>query len=154
MKLIKDLGMQEYGTQGKKSRFGIYECECCHVEIRANTADVKRRNMKECKPCVNRKRALKHGFSYEPLYHVWNAIKYRCKNSNHKAYNDYGGRGITVCEEWLSYEVFREWSLNNGYMTSLTIDRVDNDGNYCPNNCRWTTAKVQANNKRKPKKRI
>lgn len=72
----------------------------------------------------------------------------RCNNHNHVHYERYGGRGIKVCDEWAnSFESFREWAMANGYSDDLTIDRKDNDGNYCPENCRWSTDKEQCNNK-------
>lgn len=77
-------------------------------------------------------------------------MKNRCLNSRCERFNDYGGRGITVCDEWLNdFKVFYTWSVNNGYTDDLSIDRINNDKGYFPNNCRWATAKVQANNSRK-----
>jgi len=77
-------------------------------------------------------------------------MKARCNNKNHEKYPIYGGRGIIVCDEWKnSYEVFRDWALENGYKDDLTIDRRNNDGNYNPSNCRWVTLNVQARNKRR-----
>jgi hypothetical protein len=75
-------------------------------------------------------------------------MKERCYNSKRKEYPNYGGRGISVCSEWFDFRNFMEWSLSNGYSDDLTIDRIDNDGNYCPENCRWVSMKQQGQNKR------
>lgn len=80
-------------------------------------------------------------------YSVWSGMMSRCLNEKDKFYKNYGGRGITVCEEWLDYKVFKEWLFDNGYDYVLTIDRVDVDGDYKPSNCKLSTQKEQANNK-------
>lgn len=94
----------------------------------------------------------KHNLRNTKLYTIWAMMKQRCSNPNNKNFKDYGGRGITVCEEWSNdVQAFYEWSMKNGYEEGLTIDRIDNDKGYSPDNCRWTTMKVQRKNQRKRK---
>ena len=84
---------------------------------------------------------------YPRLYECWHSMKKRCLNPKDTHYRRYGARGITVCDEWLKFVSFCEWALNNGYNDNLSIDRIDNNGNYEPSNCRWTNFKIQCDNR-------
>lgn len=89
-----------------------------------------------------------HGKSNTRLYTIWTGMKQRCFNPNNRAYIDYGGRGITVCDEWKNdFQAFYDWAIKNGYADNLSIDRKDVNGNYEPSNCRWATDTEQQNNK-------
>lgn len=101
---------------------------------------------------MSKQRAYKHGLNNTRIYNIYNKIKSRCYYSKDTSYMNYGGRGILICEEWLDKQNgfinFYNWAIDNGYTEKLTIDRIDNDGNYEPNNCRWVDKKTQNNNKR------
>lgn len=91
-----------------------------------------------------------HGKSNTRLYSIWNHMKQRCYNKNKDSYINYGARGITVCDDWKDdFTAFESWAISNGYQDTLTIDRINSNGNYEPSNCRWTTADVQSANTRK-----
>ena len=103
-----------------------------------------------CKECSIKSKTLKattHGLSKTRLYREWAGIISRCENKSSTSYSRYGEVGISVCYEWHDFECFCEWSLLNGYSDNLTIDRINNDKGYQPDNCRWSTIIEQANNK-------
>ena len=81
------------------------------------------------------------------LYGIWRSMRNRCKNESNASYKWYGAKGIDVCSEWDNYGIFEQWAIDNGYNDTLTIDRIDYEKDYCPNNCRWTTWKEQENNR-------
>lgn len=101
-----------------------------------------------CKVChrSSLSASLKIRRKVDPLFVVHNSIKARCSYKKHKAYHRYGARGITVCEAWKSYKTFAEWCMENGFQKGLQIDRIDNDGNYEPSNCRFVTPEENSQN--------
>ena len=88
----------------------------------------------------------KHGKSYDRVYNVWKKMRDRCFNKNNYKYYLYGGKGITVCKDWLVFENFYNWAIENGYKSNLTIDRINGDKDYCPDNCRFVDEFIQNNN--------
>lgn len=122
-----------------------WDCKCvCGKRVVVKSDSLLTGHTKSC-GC----RKIKHGLSNkERLYQTWKNMRQRCSNPNRHDYSRYGGRGISVCQEWDDYTVFRKWALENGYTDRLTIDRIDSNGNYESSNCRWVDYKVQANNVR------
>lgn len=137
-------------NKGKLRSYAKFYCEYCENFI-IRRLDCGKKQMS----CGCIKINIKHGGKYTKLYSVHHSMKQRCSNINAKAYKDYGGRGITVCDEWLDKDTgfinFRDWALNNGYQEGLEIDRIDNNGNYNSDNCRFVTAQENTQNRRTTK---
>lgn len=136
-----------------KKKKWLCKCDCGNEAIVAGS-NLQSGHTKNCIECGRKtlaKSKTTHGRTHTKLYYIWHAMINRCENPSFKYYADYGGRGISVCEEWHDAKVFIKWAEENGYEEDLQIDRKDNDGNYCPDNCRWVTKTINANNKRNNK---
>ena len=132
---------------------GVYWiCLCeCENECSVNTYKLTHKIRVDCGKHRSERHHVSHGDARRgnltKLYRIHKAMIQRCRNVNNKDYKWYGGKGIKVCEEWYDYQTFKDWALNNGYEDGLTIDRLDSDKDYEPQNCRWVTMVEQNNNK-------
>lgn len=140
----------------RRSQSVVCECDCGTVQV-CTVDNLKRRQTMSC-GCLrsDRTRELntKHGLTGHRLVGVWNGMKKRCLTKTCQRYKDYGGRGITVCDLWKrSFQAFYDWAVANGWQPGLQLDRINNDGNYEPDNCRFVTPEVNSRNRRKPKPR-
>jgi len=144
MKLIKKTGLKK--IINSYSYCGMFVCTFCSSEVEKTIS-----NGKKSKSCGCRKGSITHGLSKTRIYSVWRDIKRRCYDPSVKAYKNYGERGIQVCDEWMNFIVFYKWCLSNGYDGKLEIDRIDNNKNYNPENCRFVTKTINLRNSRATK---
>lgn len=125
----------------------LCKCDCGNLHY-ASTAVLRAGKVQSC-GCLIRDVHSTHGMSGTRLYKIWDGMKCRCYSKSHMHYDKYGGRGIKICQEWRENPAsFCEWAMANGYKDDLTIDRINHDGDYEPNNCRWITNAKQQTNKR------
>ena len=142
--LLEDLGMK-YPTEKsvKKYRYGLYKC-ICGKEFETQIANIKNGNTKSC-GCL---RGINHNLSNHKLYNTWHKMIDRCTNHKSKKYENYGGRGIEVCDRWLDINNFIE-DMFPSFIEGLTLDRINNDLGYSKENCRWANQNIQSRNTRK-----
>lgn len=164
MPKLKDITGQKFGkltalkrVNNDKQNCVCYLCKCdCGKEVIVRSNSLKNGNTQSC-GCLQKQTAIitsknnftKHNLCNHRIYRIYRGIKRRCYNKNEKAFINYGGRGISICEEWRNdFKSFYNWAIANGYQENLTIDRIDVNGNYEPINCRWTDMKTQQRNRR------
>lgn len=159
---LEDLSGKRFGkltvlsrTENKGTKT-IWNCVCdCGNETKVSASNLKRGTTKSC-GCYQKERTsesnYKHGGHNNRVYRIWQRMKSRCYYDKYEHFDRYGGRGITVCEEWRNdFKAFYDWAMANGYSDDLTIDRIDVNGNYEPSNCRWATKHEQALNQERNK---
>ncbi len=148
--LLDEVEPDVYPSGEKKRKF---LCLCdCGIKTIVRMSDMKSGRTQSC-GCLNIEKisSIKrtHNLHHTNLYSRWKGMKKRCYNPNEPQFRDWGGRGIRVCDEWGNdFKVFYDWAMSNGYEKGLQLDRINNDGNYEPNNCRWVTQAENNKNKR------
>ena len=144
-KLVGEIYLRKANESSKyRASYGIFECQYCGKEFETKYAYIKNGDTKSC-GC----QAVKHSLSSNKFYSTWHNMISRCTNLKHKSYKDYGARGITVCDEWLDIVVFVAWAEStHPNMEGYTLDRIDNDKGYSPENCTWSDKTTQCINQR------
>lgn len=160
---IHDLAKQRFGQlevielaeiRNKRS-FWLCKCDCGNTKTVRSDALISLKTiscgcLRDKQGKINLTKNHKNNQTKERLYHIWSSMCQRCCNKNNQSYENYGGRGISVCEEWrYDYRNFRKWAVENGYQEALTIERNNVDGNYCPENCCWIPFSRQERNQRR-----
>ena len=160
--MIKDMTGRRFGRLTAKEFAGmnyrhsatwLCVCDCGNTKI-VDGSDLRKGAVRSC-GCLDKEAHITrpnhrvHGMNGTRINRIWRAMKARCANKNDK---NYGGRGIIVCDEWNKFDAFYKWAIENGYNECLSIDRINPDGNYSPDNCRWSTSSEQSNNKRNNKR--
>lgn len=145
------VAIRSHHNDGKRE---YWECKCdCGNTVIVRKSHLRAGKILSCK-CQRKENSIKalstvRGLSKTRLHRIWQNMRNRCYYKNLPEFKYWGGRGITVCNEWKnSFLAFYDWSMANGYNDNLSIDRIDVDGNYCPDNCRWATAAEQQKNRR------
>lgn len=155
-----DLKGQRFGRltairedESRRNGAVMWLCRCdCGNEVLVRSSHLRRGGVVSC-GCYNRDVITTHGETHTRLYRIWDCMRNRCLDANNLQYKDYGGRGIKVCDEWSDFEAFKKWAITEGYQNEAkrgkcTLDRIDNYGDYEPNNCRWVDMKAQGRNRR------
>lgn len=167
MSKFQDLTGQKFGRltvlkfshRGKfRQSFWVCKCDCGSILI-VRAGDLKNGHTKSC-TCIQKEKVskinFKHGMNKTKMHNSWRGMRERCLNKNHTHYKNYGGRGITVCDEWNDADNgfinFYNWAMNNGYKEGLTIERINVNGNYEPSNCTWIPLSEQNKNKTNTKR--
>lgn len=153
-----DLTGQRYGSltvisiaENEPYKKKKWLCKCdCGEDVIVSGSNLRCGHTKHCKKCgheTSRKKKIKHGMTGTKIYYVWQSMINRCENPNSKSYGDYGKKGICVCDDWHDSSIFIKQALEHGYKDGLEIDRIDTFKGYSPENCRWVTRQLNANNK-------